>query len=39
MGQIAHAFDRFAPKFADRYRVVAITRRGRGRSSRSPRYE
>jgi non-heme chloroperoxidase len=39
MGQTAHAFDRFAPKFADRYRVVGITRRGRGRSSRSPGYE
>ena len=39
MGQTAHAFDSFAPKFADRYRVVGITRRGRGRSSRSPGYE
>jgi non-heme chloroperoxidase len=39
MGQTAHAFDPFAPKFADRYRVVGITRRGRGRSSRSPGYE
>ena len=38
MGQSAHAFDDFAPKFADRYRVVGITRRGWGRSSRSPGY-
>jgi non-heme chloroperoxidase len=39
MGQTAHAFDHFAPKFADRYRVAGITRRGWGRSSRSPGYE
>jgi non-heme chloroperoxidase len=38
MGGTAHAFDDFAPKFADRYRVLGITRRGRGRSSRSPGY-
>jgi non-heme chloroperoxidase len=39
MGRTAHAFDHFAPVFADRYRVVGITRRGWGRSSRSPGYE
>jgi non-heme chloroperoxidase len=39
MGSTAHAFDRFAPMFADRYRVAGITRRGWGRSSRSPGYE
>jgi pimeloyl-ACP methyl ester carboxylesterase len=39
MGNTAHTFDQFAPKFADRYRVVGITRRGWGRSSRSPGYE
>ena len=39
IGGTAHAFDHFAPKFADRYRVVGITRRGWGRSSRSPGYE
>jgi non-heme chloroperoxidase len=39
LGRTAHTFDAFAPVFADRYRVVGITRRGWGRSSRSPRYE
>lgn len=39
LGHTAHAFDRFAPIFADRYRVVGITRRGWGRSSTSPGYE
>lgn len=39
MGHTAHAFDSFAPVFADRYRVVGITRRGWGRSSPSPGYE
>ncbi len=33
MGQTAHAYDEFAPAFADRYRVLGITRRGWGRSS------
>jgi non-heme chloroperoxidase len=39
MGGTAHAFDHFAPNFADRYRVAGMTRRGWGRSSRSPGYE
>ena len=39
LGGTAHAFEDFAPVFADRYRVVGITRRGWGRSSRSPGYE
>jgi pimeloyl-ACP methyl ester carboxylesterase len=39
LGRTAHAFDHFAPVFARQYRVVGITRRGWGRSSRSPRYE
>ncbi|HEX3275537.1 MAG TPA: alpha/beta hydrolase [Gemmatimonadales bacterium] len=39
MGGTAHAFDDFAPVFADRYRVVGITRRGWGRSSPSPGYD
>jgi non-heme chloroperoxidase len=39
LGRTAHTFDAFAPVFVDRYRVVGITRRGWGRSSRSPRYE
>jgi non-heme chloroperoxidase len=33
LSRSAHAFDQFAPRFADRYRVVGITRRGWGRSS------
>jgi non-heme chloroperoxidase len=28
----AHIFDRFAPRFTDRYRVLALTRRGHGQS-------
>ena len=39
MGRTAHAFDAFAPVFARQYRVVGITRRGWGRSSRSAGYE
>lgn len=30
----AHYFDAFAPRFTDRFRVLAITRRGHGASSR-----
>lgn len=30
---VAHGFDDFAPQFADRHRVLAITRRGYGASS------
>lgn len=33
LSKTAHAFDDFAPRFADRYRVVGVTRRGWGRSS------
>lgn len=33
---VAHGFDDFAPTFTDKYRVVAITRRGYGASSQSP---
>lgn len=33
LGNTAHAFDDFAPRFTDRFRVVAITRRGFGESS------
>jgi pimeloyl-ACP methyl ester carboxylesterase len=32
---VAHGFDDFAPRFTDRYHVVAITRRGYGASSRT----
>ena len=34
MGNSAHVFDDFAPRFTDRYRVLGITRRGFGGSSR-----
>ena len=33
LGQTAHAFDAFAPRFTDRYHVYGITRRGFGASS------
>jgi len=33
LGNTAHAWDNFAPRFTDRFRVVAITRRGFGASS------
>jgi non-heme chloroperoxidase len=33
LGNTAHAFDNFAPAFTDKFRVVAITRRGFGESS------
>jgi pimeloyl-ACP methyl ester carboxylesterase len=36
MGRTAHAFDEFAPRLADRYRVLGITRRGWGRSTQPP---
>jgi non-heme chloroperoxidase len=35
LGNTAHAWDDFAPSFTDRFRVVAITRRGFGESSHS----
>jgi pimeloyl-ACP methyl ester carboxylesterase len=34
LGNSGHAFDTFAPRFTDRFRVVAITRRGLGASDR-----
>ncbi len=33
LGNTAHAWDTFAPAFTDRFRVIAITRRGFGESS------
>jgi pimeloyl-ACP methyl ester carboxylesterase len=33
LGNTAHAFDNFAPRFTDHYRVIAMTRRGFGVSS------
>lgn len=33
LGNTAHAWDTFAPAFADRFHVVAVTRRGFGESS------
>jgi pimeloyl-ACP methyl ester carboxylesterase len=33
LGNNAHVFDKFAPKFIDRYHVYGITRRGFGKSS------
>lgn len=33
LGNTAHAFDDFAPRFTGRYRVIAFTRRGFGQSS------
>ena len=33
LGNTAHAWDNFAPRFIDRFRVIAITRRGFGESS------
>ena len=32
MGSSAHIFDRFAPRFVDRFHVLALTRRGHGES-------
>jgi alpha/beta hydrolase family protein len=34
IGNTAHVFDQFAPQFTDRFRVIGITRRGFGASSR-----
>src|SRR5262249_52762222 len=36
LGGTAHVFDKFAPQFTDRFRVVGITRRGFGASSGAP---
>ena len=34
LGDSAHIFGKFAPTFSDRYRVIALTRRGHGQSDR-----
>jgi pimeloyl-ACP methyl ester carboxylesterase len=36
LGSSAHAFDDFAPRFTDRFRVVALTPRGMGDSEQTP---
>jgi len=36
LGNTAHVFDDFAPRFTDRFHVVGITRRGFGASSGAP---
>jgi pimeloyl-ACP methyl ester carboxylesterase len=36
LGNTAHVFDEFAPRFADNFHVVGITRRGFGASAGSP---
>ena len=36
LDDVAHGFDDFAPRFTDRFHVLAITRRGYGASSRPP---
>jgi len=36
LGDTAHVFDTFAPKFTARHRVYGITRRGFGKSSAPP---
>jgi hypothetical protein len=36
LGSSAHIFDDFAPRFTDRFRVVAITRRGHAQSDHPP---
>jgi pimeloyl-ACP methyl ester carboxylesterase len=33
-GDTAYAFDKFAPRFADQFRVIALTRRGYGKSDK-----
>jgi pimeloyl-ACP methyl ester carboxylesterase len=38
-GDNAHVFDDLAPAFTDRFRVVAYTRRGHGRSEARPPYD
>jgi pimeloyl-ACP methyl ester carboxylesterase len=35
IGFTAHSFDDLAPRFTDRFRVLALTRRGHGRSEKS----
>lgn len=37
LGCNAHIFDRFAPRFADKFRVLALTRRGHGESDQPKR--
>jgi pimeloyl-ACP methyl ester carboxylesterase len=36
MGATAHAFDDFAPRFADRFRVLGVTRIGFGETDQPP---
>ncbi len=36
LGNDAHVFDDFAPKFTDRFRVIGLTRRGFGESDKPP---
>lgn len=36
LGNTAHVFDEFAPRFVSKFRVMGITRRGFGASSRPP---
>jgi non-heme chloroperoxidase len=36
MGNTAHVFDKFAPKFIDKHHVISNTRRGFGASSKPP---
>ncbi len=36
LGNTAHVFDEYAPQFTDQFRVLALTRRGFGASSRPP---
>lgn len=36
MGHSAHIYGTLAPKFADRFRVLALTRRGHGQSDKPP---
>jgi pimeloyl-ACP methyl ester carboxylesterase len=36
LGNTAHAFDEFAPRFTDHFHVVALTRRGFGESDHPP---
>ena len=33
---VAHGFDRFAPRFTDKFHVIGITRRGYGASTQAP---
>jgi len=39
LGDNAHLFDDLAPAFVDQFRVIAYSRRGHGRSDRTPPYD